>query len=164
MEFKVLGPLEVRRDGSTVPLPRGKPLALLAMLLLHANEPVPAERLALALWGDEAPAGAVRTVQVYVSRLRRALDDETLLATTPAGAVLREALRLWRGPALAELAFAPFAQAEADRAPHGGALLRSRTRTPGRAGVGRGVCRRRERRSEQAIQTALRSVGLRAVA
>ena len=52
-----------------------KPRALLAVLLLHANEPVSAERLALALWGEDAPAGAVKTVQVHVSRLRKALGD-----------------------------------------------------------------------------------------
>src|SRR5215218_738954 len=89
MEFKVLGPLEVRRDGRSVALPGGKPRAVLAVLLLHANEPVSAERLAVALWGEDAPVGAVRTVQVYVSRLRRALGDDQLLATSRAGYRLR---------------------------------------------------------------------------
>jgi hypothetical protein len=56
---------------------------------LHANEPVSAGRLALALWGEDAPASAVRTVQVHVSRLRKALGDGGLLATTPAGYRLR---------------------------------------------------------------------------
>jgi DNA-binding SARP family transcriptional activator len=37
MEFGVLGPLEVRDDGRTVPVGRGKQRALLALLLLHAN-------------------------------------------------------------------------------------------------------------------------------
>src|SRR5215207_8459959 len=85
MEFRVLGPLEARRGGATVALPGGKPRAVLAFLLLHANEPVSAERLAVALWGEDAPAGAVRTVQVYVSRLRRALGDEAILTTSAAG-------------------------------------------------------------------------------
>ena len=76
MEFGVLGPLEVRRDGRAVALPGGKPRAVLAFLLLHANEPVSAERLAVALWGEDAPAGAAKTVQVHVSRLRRALGDD----------------------------------------------------------------------------------------
>ena len=66
-----------------------KPRAVLAVLLLHANEPVSAERLALALWGEEAPADATRTVQVYVSRLRKALGDPEAIATTPAGYRLR---------------------------------------------------------------------------
>src|SRR5215217_3750723 len=85
MEFQVLGPLEVRRDGRAVAVPGGKPRAVLALLVLHANEAVSAERLAVALWGEDAPAGAVRTVQVYVSRLRRALGDEQILTTTAAG-------------------------------------------------------------------------------
>ena len=89
MEFGILGPLEVRRDGRVVALGGGKPRAVLAILLLQANRPLGAERLAAALWGDDAPAGAVRTVQVHVSRLRRALDDDDLLATTPAGYRLR---------------------------------------------------------------------------
>ena len=48
-----------------------------------------AERLALALWGEDAPAGAVKTVQVHVSRLRKALGDPEAVATTPAGYRLR---------------------------------------------------------------------------
>jgi DNA-binding SARP family transcriptional activator len=75
MEFSILGPLEVRAGGRAVALGGTKPRALLAVLLLHANEAVSGERLALALWGEDAPAGAVKTVQVYMSRLRRALGD-----------------------------------------------------------------------------------------
>src|SRR3954462_11997045 len=89
MEFPILGPLEVQRDGRPVALGGGKPRALLAALLLHANEPVSADRLAVALWGEEAPAGAGRTVQVHGSRLRKALEDEQVLATTAAGYRLR---------------------------------------------------------------------------
>jgi DNA-binding SARP family transcriptional activator len=89
MEFKVLGPVDVRRDGRALQLPGGKPRALLGFLLLHADEPVSAERLAVALWGEDAPARAARTVQVYVSRLRRALGDPELLTTSRAGYRLR---------------------------------------------------------------------------
>jgi DNA-binding SARP family transcriptional activator len=89
MEFGILGPLEVRADGRAVALGGAKPRALLAMLLTHANQPVSAERLALALWGEDAPAGAVKTVQVHVSRLRKALADPDVLVTTPAGYCLR---------------------------------------------------------------------------
>jgi DNA-binding SARP family transcriptional activator len=89
MEFGVLGPLEVRRDGRAVPLAGGKPRAVLALLLLHPNEPVGAERLAVALFGEDAPPGALGTVRVYVSRLRRALGDDDLVATSRAGYRLR---------------------------------------------------------------------------
>jgi DNA-binding SARP family transcriptional activator len=150
VEFRVLGPLEVRNERGPVALGGIKPRAVLAVLLLHPNESVHAERLAVALWGEDAPASAAKTVRVYVSRLRKALDDAEALVTTPAGyrlrvradeldaerfarlvdegrhvlatghaqraaAVLREALALWRGPPLADLAFEPFAQAEIAR-------------------------------------------------
>src|SRR3954464_3421370 len=150
MEFLILGPLEVRSEQGPLPLGRAKPRAVLAVLLVHANESVSAERLAVALWGDEAPAGAVKTVQVHVSRLRKALGDPEVVRTTPAGyrlrvrpgeldaerfaataeqgrwalesgeneraaALLRDALAMWRGPPLAELAFELFAPAEIER-------------------------------------------------
>jgi DNA-binding SARP family transcriptional activator len=85
MEFGILGPLEVRADGCTVAVGGAKPRAVLAVLALHANRPVSAERLALALWGEDAPSGAVERVQVHVSRLRKALGDAQTLVTTPAG-------------------------------------------------------------------------------
>src|SRR4051794_21793319 len=90
MEILILGPLVVRRDGTQVGVPGGKVRALLAMLVLHAGEPVSAERLAIALWGEDAPTHAVSTVQVHVSRLRRALGPDAV-ETTPAGYVLRAA-------------------------------------------------------------------------
>jgi len=89
MDFQLLGPLEVRSERGAVGLGGLKPRAILAMLLLHANEPVSAERLAVGLWGEDAPAGAVKTVQVHVSRLRKALGDPEALTTTPAGYRLR---------------------------------------------------------------------------
>src|SRR5687767_695575 len=88
MEFRILGPLEVRAGGEVVPLPGAKPRAVLAMLLLHANRPVGADRIAQALWGEDAPAGAANTVQVHVSRLRKALGGGALV-TTAAGYELR---------------------------------------------------------------------------
>ena len=89
MRFLILGPLEVRADDRAVALGGVKPRAVLAVLALHANEAVSAERLALALWGEDAPPGAVRTVQVHVSRLRKALGEPGVLTTTPAGYRLR---------------------------------------------------------------------------
>ena len=89
MNFQILGPLEARSERGPVGLGGLKPRAVLAVLLLHANEPVSAERLAGALWGEDAPAGAVKTVQVHVSRLRKALGDPEAITTTPAGYRLR---------------------------------------------------------------------------
>ena len=89
MEFQILGPIDVRGEDGAVALGGNKPRAVLAVLLLHANEPVSAERLALALWGEDAPGSAVKTVQVHVSRLRKALGDPDIVATTAAGYRLR---------------------------------------------------------------------------
>src|SRR5215213_7484292 len=89
MEFGILGPLEVRADGRTVALGGARPRAVFAVLALNANQPVSAERLALALWGEDVPPSAVKTVQVYVARLRKALGEPDVLVTTPAGYCLR---------------------------------------------------------------------------
>src|SRR5215210_1159827 len=89
MEFSILGPLEVRAEAQLLALGGTKPRALLAVLLLHANQPVSFERLAVALWGEDAPAGAVKTLQVHAARLRGALGQPDVLSTTPAGYRLR---------------------------------------------------------------------------
>ena len=149
IEFRVLGPLEASVDGAPVKLGPPQQRALLALLLLNANEVVSRDRLVDGLWGERPPATAAKLVQVYVSALRKVLDAGVLLTRTPgyllrvapgaldldrfqrlaregsaalaAGAAeaasesLREALELWRGPALADLSDAPFAQAEMAR-------------------------------------------------
>ena len=67
MEFRVLGPLEVRRDDTTVAIPGGKPRALLAVLLLHADQPVSAERLALAVWGAQGAKRKFATLMLVLT-------------------------------------------------------------------------------------------------
>ncbi len=89
MEFRILGPVEVHGEHGAVALGGVKPRAILAVLLLHANESVSAERLALALWGEDAPPSAIKRIQVHVSRLRKALGGSEVLSTTPAGYLLR---------------------------------------------------------------------------
>jgi DNA-binding SARP family transcriptional activator/ABC-type branched-subunit amino acid transport system substrate-binding protein len=84
VEFRLLGLLQVGEGGRTIDLPRGKERALLAVLLLHANEPVSTDRLVDALWGERPPGNATKTLQVYVSRLRKSVGGERL-TTTPAG-------------------------------------------------------------------------------
>jgi DNA-binding SARP family transcriptional activator/ABC-type branched-subunit amino acid transport system substrate-binding protein/streptogramin lyase len=73
MDFRILGPLEVLDEGQSVTLGGSKQRALLALLLVHANETLTTERLIDELWGDDPPANAAKTVQVHVSRLRKAL-------------------------------------------------------------------------------------------
>ena len=145
MEFRLLGPLEVRDRDRTLPLGGLKPRSLLAILLLHANEVVSTDRLHGALWGEAAPATAAKSIHVYVSRLRAQLGPDRLTTRSPgyvlhvepseldlarferlvaeargaepevAAGRLREALALWRGDALADLAYEPFAQSHVQR-------------------------------------------------
>ncbi len=144
MEFRILGSLEVRENGHTVPLGGAKQRALLASLLLRANEVVSRDRLVDELWGASPPATAATALQVYVSQLRKALGRELILTQPPgylvrvgdgeldlhrfewlvttaraeepaeAARLVRQALALWRGAPLAELGDS-FARAERAR-------------------------------------------------
>jgi DNA-binding SARP family transcriptional activator len=145
LEFRVLGPLEVRRDGELVAIPAPKQRALLGLLLVRANEPVPQDELIDQLWGEDPPPTARASLQNQVHGLRRILGAE-MLERQPAGYVmhvepdqldlarferlvldarradtkeraakLRKALSYWRGPALVEFPSEPFAQHEINR-------------------------------------------------
>jgi DNA-binding SARP family transcriptional activator len=143
MEFGVLGPVLVRRNGRDEPLGGPKQRSLLAMLLLRANEGVTRDRLIDGLWGERPPPTAAHTLDNYVSRLRKVVGDDRLERRPPgyvlrvepgeldldrferafrrgrealarerpheAADSLREALALWRGSALADLQYEPFA-------------------------------------------------------
>ena len=76
MEFRLLGPVEVVGDGGAVALGGPKQRALLAELLLRRGSAVPRERLVDALWGDQPPASAISSLQVYVHGLRRAVGTD----------------------------------------------------------------------------------------
>ncbi|HEY6778444.1 MAG TPA: BTAD domain-containing putative transcriptional regulator, partial [Thermoleophilaceae bacterium] len=73
MDFRILGPLEVLDEGRAVTLGGTKQRALLALFLVHANETLATDRLIDELWGERPPANAAKTVQMQVSRLRKAL-------------------------------------------------------------------------------------------
>ena len=73
MEFRILGPLEALEGDQRVALGGSKRRAVLALLVLHPNETVSAERLIDELWGEAAPQTAAKTLQAHVSRLRKAL-------------------------------------------------------------------------------------------
>ena len=90
MEFAVLGRLEVRIDGEGTPLGGPKQRALLALLLLSANEVVSRDHLVDALWGERAPASAQRSLDSYVSRLRALLGSDRI-ERRPPGYLLRVA-------------------------------------------------------------------------
>ncbi len=88
MEFRILGPLEAWDGDSELTLGGPKPRALLAVLLLHPNEVVPADRLIDELWGEDSPEDAAAALRVNVSRLRKALPQD-VLTTRPPGYVVR---------------------------------------------------------------------------
>jgi len=83
MEFRILGPLEAWDGGRELSLGGPKPRALLAVLLLHANEVVPADRLIDELWGEDSPENAAAALRINVSRLRKALPRDVLETRSP---------------------------------------------------------------------------------
>jgi DNA-binding SARP family transcriptional activator/DNA-binding beta-propeller fold protein YncE len=92
MEYRILGPLEVAEQDREVVLGRGRQRSVLALLLLNANEIVSSERLIDELWGDAPPPTASKSVQVYVSQLRKSLrngDSDGPLLTRGGGYVLQ---------------------------------------------------------------------------
>src|SRR5437763_1758033 len=137
MEYRVLGPLEAVDNGRRLNLGGARQQAVLASLLVHADQTVALERLVDDLWDEAPPETAQKTIQVYVSRLRKLLPDGAIerrpggyalrlngdrfdlrqfelyteegrsaLAAGDrerAADLLRQALNLWRGPALAGL-------------------------------------------------------------
>jgi DNA-binding SARP family transcriptional activator len=143
--FRILGPLEVVEGERPLPLGGPRQRALLAILLLRANEVVSTDRLVDQLWGETPPPTAAKAIQVYVSKLRKQLGENRLVTRAPgyvlladeseldlgrfeqlvskagqagpedAAALLREALALWRGTPLADLEYEAFAQAEISR-------------------------------------------------
>jgi DNA-binding SARP family transcriptional activator len=75
VDFRILGPLDVREGEREVPLGRGKQRALLALLLLHRDQVLSTDRIVDELWGERPPPTAAKIVQNHVLQLRRALAD-----------------------------------------------------------------------------------------
>jgi DNA-binding SARP family transcriptional activator len=144
VDFRLLGPLEVT-VGEPVAIHGRKQRALLTVLLLHANKVVSTDRLVNDVWGEKPPPTAIASLQNAVSALRKIVGDDALLTRPPGyvlavdparldltrfeqlvataralpaenrAAALRDALALWRGPALAEFEYEAFAQDEIRR-------------------------------------------------
>ncbi|MFD4411453.1 BTAD domain-containing putative transcriptional regulator [Streptomyces sp. NPDC058246] len=75
VEFRLLGPLEVRDGGGGVmALRAARQRALLAGLLLSANQVVSVHRLIDVVWGQASPASAVANLRTHVAGLRRLLS------------------------------------------------------------------------------------------
>ena len=84
MDIRILGRLEVERDGRLVSL-GPKQQTLLAILLVHRGAPVPADQLVEELYAGSPPRNATKTLQVHVSRLRKALGNGSRLETSAGG-------------------------------------------------------------------------------
>jgi YVTN family beta-propeller protein len=94
IDYRLLGPIEVGLNGHVLDIGGQKQRALLAVLLLSANEPVSRDVLVDRLWGEHPPAGAQHTLEVYVSRLRKALEPVAggqVVLTRPGAYVLQTA-------------------------------------------------------------------------
>ena len=107
MQFGVLGPLEVTADGRSLELAGARTRAVLAMLLVHANQVVSSDRLIAELWPGHPADKAADSLQVRLSELRKALrsaGEAERLVTRPPGYLLRvtpgelDALRFERLP------------------------------------------------------------------
>ncbi|MEV4076871.1 AfsR/SARP family transcriptional regulator [Nonomuraea fuscirosea] len=85
MEFGILGPLTVWREGEQLDLGTPKARVLLAVLLCRAGTIVSEDQLAGALWGDDPPRSATKNVQTYVHRLRRRLGDPARIVRQGSG-------------------------------------------------------------------------------
>jgi DNA-binding SARP family transcriptional activator len=144
-EFRILGPLDVKRDGVPVELAGQRARLALVLLLLEGNRVVASDRLVHALWGESPPATAPTALRNVITQLRKALgadaietrapgyrlrvDDDSLdlhrVETALAAArsadggereqLLRRALAEWRGPPLPELRYADALQGELRR-------------------------------------------------
>jgi DNA-binding SARP family transcriptional activator/ABC-type branched-subunit amino acid transport system substrate-binding protein/DNA-binding beta-propeller fold protein YncE len=143
MRVRILGALEIWEGSNQLPLGTGRQRALLALLLVHAGQVVSADRLVDELWEGEAPQTALKVLQGYVSQLRRVLGADTIVTQgsgyalkivetdareferlvddarraepRDAARMLRDALALWRGPPLVDVAYDSWAQPEISR-------------------------------------------------
>ena len=91
-EVRLLGSVEALADGHSLSLGGSKQRSVVAMLALHANATLSGDQLIDGLWGDDPPASAVKMVQLYVFRLRRALGESNAdaeIATRGRGYQLR---------------------------------------------------------------------------
>ncbi|ONI77074.1 hypothetical protein ALI144C_33795 [Actinosynnema sp. ALI-1.44] len=120
MRIGLLGPLEVHSaDGADIPVPGARLRALLTILALDPGNPVSVTRIVDGVWGEQRPHRPGNAVQALVSRLRRtgiaveahangyvlAVDsvDTRVFEQLVRGGQWREALDLWRGPALTDV-------------------------------------------------------------
>lgn len=140
VELRVLGPLEVRVGGTSLPLGGRKQRVVLAMLVLEANRMVTADRIVDAVWGDAAADRSTGTLHVYLSNLRRALEPAaTALGVKDLIATQRPGYVLQADPALVDLSRFEAAVTEARRAAERGDHAMASARFHDAVGLWRGT-------------------------
>jgi DNA-binding SARP family transcriptional activator/tetratricopeptide (TPR) repeat protein len=85
ISFRVLGNLEIERDGAPVTISAAKLRIILVSLLLNAGRVVPVNVLIDRLWDHDPPAEARAALQTYVARLRRLLGTDVAIDTRSGG-------------------------------------------------------------------------------
>gem|GEM_PF-7089205 len=101
LEFRVLGPVQVLDgDGDAIDVGGSKPRLVLVQLLLNANRVVSTDALVDAVWGEDPPPSARRSLQSHLAKLRAALGgDDGPIRSQPPGYVLaidEDQVDLWR--------------------------------------------------------------------
>ena len=87
VEVRLFGQLEAVQEGVAVPVQGAKQRALLALLALQRGQPVSADRLIDALWGDGRAANPANALQAQIGQLRRTFGAAAIV-TTEAGYAL----------------------------------------------------------------------------
>lgn len=129
MQVRLLGPVDAVDGDSQIDLGGRKQRTLVALLAAHDGQRVSLDRCVDALWGDSPPAAATHSLQTYVSNLRRLIDldgsgllesggdgyrllvetdvqrfESAITSDDQDANTLVDALDLWRGPPLGDLA------------------------------------------------------------
>jgi DNA-binding SARP family transcriptional activator len=73
VSFRVLGPVTATVDGSELNITAPRQRALLADLLVNANQTISSSKLIDGIWGSSPPQHPESALHIVVSRLRRAL-------------------------------------------------------------------------------------------
>jgi WD40 repeat protein/serine/threonine protein kinase/DNA-binding winged helix-turn-helix (wHTH) protein len=95
VEFRILGPLEVADETGLIDIPAPMQRALLACLVIHANQVVSVDRLLEHIWGEEQPETGLKTLRYHISKLRHTLQpdlrsgQESVIVTRSPGYSLR---------------------------------------------------------------------------
>ena len=83
MQVRILGPFRIEEGGRQITIAGARQRAVLADLLLNANEVVPSDQLLVDLWGEDSPPSAANALQAAISRLRKVLPPGRLITRGP---------------------------------------------------------------------------------